>query len=634
MRREQVWRHVSRKLVILLLTVALPPAATLVWLGLQLFAQDRALLGTVVAERHRTETQAVVNALDQAVATAERLLDGGDLPAGMVRLTLGADRVTASPAHRVLWLPVVPFDRTDPPTSFLDAERLEYGGQAARALTIYEARARSGVPATRAGALLRLARVHRHAGRPDAAIDAYRRLEGLGEIQIIGAPAALQARRARIAVLEDAGRRDDAAREAAGLRADLLGGRWMLDRPAWELTVRDIERWTGHAVPHDRDRERFSHLAAHLWAARGAGLPASRSTVAIGDVPVTLLTRATGREVTAVAALPAVVDAWVRAAADRASVAASRVAVDGMLAVTGAPLRGDVAPVSASATGLPWTVIVTMGDASPEMQAFDRRRQQLSLALVAILAMLAGGSYFLWRVMQRELAVGRLQTEFVAAVSHEFRTPLTSLRHVTDLLDESDDIPRERRGALYGALGRNVERLRRLVESLLDFSRMESGRKPYDLRPIDAVAMVASVVDDFRRDGMPAGFAVTLDVETPGPLMFRADPSSLTHAVWNLLDNAVKYSPGGRDVHVTVSRRAADIAIAVRDRGLGIPTRERKDIFRRFVRGEHARQLGITGTGLGLAMVAHIAEAHHGRVEVESEEGAGSTFRIVLPSLA
>jgi signal transduction histidine kinase len=356
--------------------------------------------------------------------------------------------------------------------------------------------------------------------------------------------------------------------------------------------------------------------------------------VAIGDVPVTLLTRATGREVTAVAALPAVVDAWVRAAADRASVAASRVAVDGMLAVTGAPLRGDVAPVSASATGLPWTVIVTMGDASPEMQAFDRRRQQLSLALVAILAMLAGGSYFLWRVMQRELAVGRLQTEFVAAVSHEFRTPLTSLRHVTDLLDESDDIPRERRGALYGALGRNVERLRRLVESLLDFSRMESGRKPYDLRPIDAVAMVASVVDDFRRDGMPAGFAVTLDVETPGPLMFRADPSSLTHAVWNLLDNAVKYSPGGRDVHVTVSRRAADIAIAVRDRGLGIPTRERKDIFRRFVRGEHARQLGITGTGLGLAMVAHIAEAHHGRVEVESEEGAGSTFRIVLPSLA
>jgi len=113
----------------------------------------------------------------------------------------------------------------------------------------------------------------------------------------------------------------------------------------------------------------------------------------------------------------------------------------------------------------------------------------------------------------------------------------------------------------------------------------------------------------------------------------RADSTALTHALWNLLDNAVKYAPNASVVHVSVTPHPAGVAIGVRDEGLGIPADEQKEIFNRFVRGEQAAQLGIKGTGLGLAIVSHIVSAHGGTIELESKEGAGSTFRIVLPAV-
>jgi signal transduction histidine kinase len=267
---------------------------------------------------------------------------------------------------------------------------------------------------------------------------------------------------------------------------------------------------------------------------------------------------------------------------------------------------------------------------SPEAGDFAARRRLLSAGLAAIVLLLAGGSYLLWRVVQRELAVARLQTDFVAAVSHEFRTPLTSLHHITELLEEDDDLPVERRKAFYGVLGRSTERLTRLVESLLDFSRMEGGRKPYDLQPVDAGEIAAQVVSDFQKEGIAAGFRIDLNVE--GPSALSADPGALTHALRNLLDNAIKYSPRQRDVSVSVRAQGREVAIAVRDRGMGIPPQERKEIFRKFMRGSQAKRLGIQGTGLGLAMVSHIVRAHGGTIELESEEGHGSTFRLVLPA--
>jgi signal transduction histidine kinase len=294
---------------------------------------------------------------------------------------------------------------------------------------------------------------------------------------------------------------------------------------------------------------------------------------------------------------------------------------------------GTVRAVS-SDTILPWTVVVASPGTGSADAELSGRRRLLAAGLAAILALLAGGSYFLWRVIHRELAVQRLQADFVSTVSHEFRTPLTSLRHVAELLVEQDDMPAGRRRMFYAAIGRNAERLHRLVESLLDFGRMESGRQPYDLQPISIAGLVTRVVADFQRDVDVTGVTIDVDIDPNLPPDVRADPSALVSALWNLLDNAVKYSTHRKTVRVSVSARRGSVAIAIRDYGLGIPADERSEIFGRFVRGRTAARLGISGTGLGLAMVSHVVAAHGGAIELDSQEGIGSTFTIVLPVIA
>jgi signal transduction histidine kinase len=330
---------------------------------------------------------------------------------------------------------------------------------------------------------------------------------------------------------------------------------------------------------------------------------------------------------------PALLEEWsARVAAEGAIPAGSIALLDagggsttGSLRLAGEPmLRATMAD-----TGLPWTVVLVDHGGAVELVA--GRRWLLASGLAAILLLTSGGSYLLWRVVRREFAVSRLQSQFVAAVSHEFRTPLTSMRLVTELLDESDDVPPARRSALYRALGRNVERLHRLVESLLDFSRMEDGRKPYDLRSVDVGHLLADVVREFQAEVAAHGFVVSLDVDRSAALVVLADRAALTQVVWNLLDNATKYSGESRVVEVTLGRAGGCVVVSVTDHGVGIPASERSEIFERFVRGEQARLLGIKGTGLGLALVTHIIRAHHGRVSLESQEGIGSTFTIALP---
>jgi len=641
MSNRRLWSSSSRNLAVLLLAVVAPPSATLVWLGLRLLEQDRSLLAQREFERRQAAGQAATHSLDQSLASAERLLAEGPLPQGMLRLKVSSLGVEARPADRVLWLPVPRAMQAAETQPFADAEKLEFQGGAERALAAYQEMARSARPAMRAGALLRVARVHRRQGQWDDALRAYRSLAAMGEIAIEGMPADLLARRASCSVLDESGRTQELAREAAALEAGFLAGRWMLDRPAWELAAGEIERWTGHPLAVSDERKLFSAVANALWEewkqARGEWLPTlTRRLVVAQEMPVTAILRTAGVEATALAISPSVLRAWTQQAVESGPAAGEQLT---LLAASGQVLAGPAlaadspaAKLPASETGLPWTLAISSGDSSQLAAEFASRRRLLFAGLAAILLLLAGGSYFLWRVLQRELAVARLQTEFVSAVSHEFRTPLTSLRHVTELLEENDDMAPERRRSFYEALGRNTERLHHLVESLLDFARMEGGRKPYDPQPVDAGELAARVVADFQKEAAPHGFTIDLDVESPGAVPLRADSASLTNALWNLLDNAVKYSPDGHAVHVSVRRHPAGVAISVRDQGLGIPMNEQKEIFRRFVRGKKAGELGIKGTGLGLAMVSHIVEAHGGSIELESVEGAGSTFRLVFPA--
>jgi signal transduction histidine kinase len=250
----------------------------------------------------------------------------------------------------------------------------------------------------------------------------------------------------------------------------------------------------------------------------------------------------------------------------------------------------------------------------------------LALMLLLVLA----GAYAMYRGVSRELRVAQLQSDFVSAVSHEFRSPLTTLRGITELLanDRLADEGRKRQSYMF--MERETGRLQRLVEDLLDFGRMESGRKQYRIAPHDVFGVVRAAVAEFREDALAGGFQVEMTLDAR-PATIQADEEALRRAIRNLLENAVKYSPECRTVWVEGRVNHRQVVISVRDRGMGVDPREQRQIFHKFVRGSEAKKAGIKGTGIGLSMVRQIVDACGGEIRVVSAAGEGSTFTILLP---
>jgi signal transduction histidine kinase len=232
--------------------------------------------------------------------------------------------------------------------------------------------------------------------------------------------------------------------------------------------------------------------------------------------------------------------------------------------------------------------------------------------------------------VSRELEVARVQSDFVAAVSHEFRTPLATMRQVSELLADGRVATDEHRRNYYEALRAESERLSRLVEDLLDFGRMDAGAREYRFQSVEPGALVRAVAGEFATTVRAEGYRIEI-AAAPSLPDVRGDREALGRALWNLLDNAVKYSLDSRTVWVEAAREGHRVAIRVRDAGVGISDEDQRRIFRKFVRTSGAKAAGIRGTGLGLAMVQHIVSAHGGEVHVASQPGAGSAFAILLP---
>jgi signal transduction histidine kinase len=595
---------IPRGILAAAVAVVVLPSVMLVTLGIRLLDQDRAL-----EERRRRELAEA--SLDRAVSSIQkdlaviqrRIASGIAWPADDLKPDALWLRNGAGP---LLYLPFTP-DLPEPPAEpFAEADRAEFqAGDIARSLEVCTHLATSSAVAIRAGALLRIARLHHKAGHLDQALLAWNQLAAIDAVAIAGEPAGLTARRARCRALEQAKRNTELRQEANQLLSELYSARWPLDRDTFLVAAQQGRQWLGRNVdPPAQMREQAAAVSA-LWQQRhgqeGSLCHAGYTLVWHGD--------------NALLAGPRYLEArWESPSGVHLSCAG-----DGAL-------EGVTRP--SSLTGLPWNVTATL-DWRP-LPEFSARRTALIAALPALLILICAVAYFAWRAISRELGMARLQSDFVASVSHEFRTPLTSLRQFGEMLTDEPDLPSETRLSYYRAQGRATDRLSRLVETLLDFGRMEAGRRPYQLEPVDAAALVRELTAEFSGEPIARGFEI--ECRTPDhPLPVDADREALSRAIWNLLNNAVKYSGDRRDVLIEAAANGSGVSIRVVDHGFGIPHHEQGHLFEKFVRGESNRKRGIPGTGIGLAMVRHIAEAHGGRVEVESIEGEGSTFSLTLP---
>jgi len=250
--------------------------------------------------------------------------------------------------------------------------------------------------------------------------------------------------------------------------------------------------------------------------------------------------------------------------------------------------------------------------------------------LVLVIGFTGFGMYLLWRDVRRELALADMKSHFAASVSHELKTPLTAIRMFAEALAMGVQSQPEARQEYLRTIISESERLSRLLNNVLDFSKIEQGTRTYHFEPLS--------LEDVLRDAAKAmafsmdqkGFHLQIEAEA-GLLHVRADKDALEQAVLNLLDNAVKYSGKNRELRLRLRRGEKMICIDVIDYGIGIADENKARIFGRFFRVPGSENQRIPGSGLGLTIVSHIAEAHGGRVDVLSRPGEGSTFSIILP---
>jgi signal transduction histidine kinase len=485
----------------------------------------------------------------------------------------------------------------------------------------------------RAGAWLRLGRNLRKLGRHEEALQAYDELARLGQTSVSGLPAELLATIACGTVLEATGRRAELKKQALLLRSALWGGRWSLLRSAWEFYRGEAERWLGTDPLIERERGALA-LATAAESIYGQWLdqPESRGRriLMIDGRPVLASWTGSSDRLAAVLAGPGYLDShWAGALRSRQAQGAL-IDADGQILVGAYSKSGPRAVRMAPDTRLPGTLHATSPEPGFDSAGFLGRRRLLYGGFAVLALILLAGSYFIMRSIDRERAVAKLQSEFVSAVSHEFRTPLTSLRQLSELLAKGRIPEADQRQKSYDILSRESERLQRLVESLLDFGRIEARSFRYRFETLDPGVLVSDVTAEFGEKAAARGFTVEAEIAADLPSI-RADRDALGLALRNLLDNAVKYSPDCRTVWVEMALEKRSLAIRVRDRGMGIPASEQKKIFERFVRGSGSRAAHIQGTGIGLALARHIVDAHDGEIRLQSEPGRGSTFTILLP---
>lgn len=242
----------------------------------------------------------------------------------------------------------------------------------------------------------------------------------------------------------------------------------------------------------------------------------------------------------------------------------------------------------------------------------------------------SGGAVMLFRDVTQLQQLETMRRDFVANVSHELRTPLSIFRGYLESLVDDPDQSLEERVRIVEVMDRHAERLTLLVEDVLSLAQLEAPTPRLDFTEIDLPDFFAGILRDSEKRFATKQLHVRLETDDDLPLI-EADENRLQEIVYNLLDNAVKYSPTGGEILLSAERAHDRVRISVADQGPGISASDLPRIFERFYRADKARSQQIGGTGLGLSIVKHIAQLHGGSVEARSEFGRGSTVGVLLP---
>jgi two-component system, OmpR family, phosphate regulon sensor histidine kinase PhoR len=262
-----------------------------------------------------------------------------------------------------------------------------------------------------------------------------------------------------------------------------------------------------------------------------------------------------------------------------------------------------------------------------ELRAGERRTVSLA---AAALASEAGGAVVVARDTTEAQRVNAMRRDFVANVSHELKTPLAAIRGYAETLADGALSELETARRFTARILDQCRRLQALLDDLLTLSRLESVEIPLERRPVDLAALAEREIEALAKAAEERGVRVALTDGPPTPPVV-GDAAALGRLLANLLDNAIKYNRPGGEVTVAVEARGDALLLTVADSGIGIPGAALPRIFERFYRVDKGRARDEGGTGLGLAIVKHAAQAHGGRVEVESRMGQGTAFRVVLP---
>ncbi len=275
-----------------------------------------------------------------------------------------------------------------------------------------------------------------------------------------------------------------------------------------------------------------------------------------------------------------------------------------------------------------WSLQVSPKAAEELASRVQSRRSLETIMLVLSCIVIVAGVATILVAAEKERRISALKSEFVANVSHELKTPLALVRMFGEMLQSGRVASEAKRQEYLDIIVRESERLSSLIENVLDFARVERGRDAYDFTEGDVGEVVARAANVSRYRAEREGVRLDVDLAADLPRT-RLDERAVELAVINLVDNALKYAPGGESIAIRTAPRDGAIAVSVADRGPGVPPDKRLRIFERFVRGTEAGSEAsrVRGSGIGLALVKHIAESHGGRAWVESEPGrGGSTF--------